>query len=1470
MRPRWLIVRFIFGWLLSLIILAVLALMIDIDWAKPRLEAAIGETMHRKVHLGRLRWHFGLNGIILLTRSMKIDELDGDKFVQAKGSNIAIAFTPLLRGKLVIKSVQIDHPQIWAVKLKPGAWNFEDLLAPTVDVQFIQVDSGTVYISDKSVKAISKKEMVLNNVDLKLNWPATGKNMPLYISFNTGSGGNAGNAAKNSVDKSLIKKDAATAKAVADQVNTDVRLARDAALTPDNKGQANSAADKNAILSVKSSPVTKLVPGSTASSEDQVAAQAAVPALVDNKGNPLQPDKLSAELGYVRINGLGKAQDHTFENTNYALAITASNLQASDINHFLALAADDLRLKDALDPNSQNIKVNGTVSLKANLEGSLENGFQADVKTEINDVVVSSKQIGQVKTKHASSGGAIELNDSRIGWHDLNLKFGMLQVKTNGELRDWQGKTTKYTVDAKSHVNDLPAITKTIDISGIRSGQKRTDELIHIIKTATLSGKAFFDLKLVGDSNQAKILSKLRAEGLPVQQLVHEVAPEMGPYLALTGIGQNSVVMGQFETLPGRRIRIKDGQITVPDSVIKISGEVDLLKDNFDLNFDVDKMSLKKAWAAALRDPKAREQISKRIRRTNLNTLFVDGIVRAGGNVKGNKYTMGANIKAHLDNGGFATADHTLNANSISGDCLINGGTLQFNNVQGKVGSTGRFTLVGGAVKLFTSAPVINLALRGTNVNFENLSTIMNLFELKFPAVTDQHLTGRVKDLLIKLTGNPKGPQVYLSASPDDIAYRPPGLTRPIRAVSGNILYEHDRVTLVDVGIISRGMRLTTSIRIDDLSTTATLRRVHVKSDGIDIGDIDYYLSSPVLPTPLRTAYKNLLDTYKIKNLHGKIYGDVVVLPKNKKDFNLEGVLGCYSVGATVSKLEVPLERIAGILAASGDELLIQDMSGYARSTHFDLDGYVKNYKTDSPSWKTELRSTIAPQEFLDLVPALTSSLMNGQVKIKSDGPFQLRAQIEGNTKKNEIIFSAHAAATDHLKLTVPIITINQPDGEELNIDGSVTVSDKSLELHSTNLLLGEASIKAQGNWLWNTPDQPVSLSVISPNPVPAKILVGLLDPTFDTKNLTGTLDGFITLEGPVRHPKLTGKISIDRLSNPDYNLFGMTGTISTDNTQGTSTDPYSVSVARMDINHLRLRKLSINDLGGLIQIESQEGKDGQIMAPRIAIKEGTARVAGGLLKMDGYLDLERRLVVFNSDMTQVHMEEVSDRLLDTPGELTGAMDGDIHLTASGANYNEFIKNLEGTGNFTIKDGIVARFGQLQTKLTQANLLQQGILGFNFNNLMQSVVPVRTGEFNELRGRYSIFQGILNIKEIRFSGDDLRMWGAGVANLASNKIDLEIAGTIPRVTKSRLGGIMGDLSRRVTISKFLNQLTLGRLENLSLPIIGEIASDKPRTFSFIADANMADAKQITKSIEKTFKWLPNRQAASAHPVPGIQ
>lgn len=1360
-RTRWLIARFLFGWLASLVFLFILALMINIDWARPKLEAAMGETMHRRVELGKLRWHLGLNGLTVLTRSVKINELDGDPFLSARGSNVGLAFTPLLRGKIVVKFLQMDHPEVWAVKLKPGAWNFEDLLVPKVEVRFVQVDSGKIHIKDQSKTAISSEVFELSEVNLKGNWPKKGRKLPLYFSCT--------------------------------------------------------------------------MPGNS----------------------------------HFRVDGFGNAVDDSFENTVYDLKINTDSLKVQELKRLLAIVTDDDKVKEAIVQSNKKLDLEGLIQLKANVQGSMRDGFKADLNTSVENIVVATPEMGKIKTRSIVTKGDVTFNDAMVSWKDIDFDMGPLKLRTDGELLDWRNKNTTYVVDLSSKLSDLSTIDKTIDTSQTKSGTKSSQELIKIIKTATLSGKAFFDFKITGDTKEAKIISKLEAEGLPVHEIVKEVAPELGPYLVFSGIKPNSVVRGHFEAHPGRRISIKGGQISIPDSLIKVEGEIDLLRDSIDVKFNLDELSLKKAWSEAMNDPAALKILAPRIPQTDLKTLLIGGYIKARGDISRNKHGLAVSLTTQLRDGSLATRDGSISASAINGEALLKDNNLTLNKVAGKVGSAGRFTLVGGVRRVASADPVLDVAYNGKNINFGDLSELMTMFGLKFTAITEGHLTGRVKELTAKFTGPAAKPNIFFQAGNEDISYKPPGLTRSLRATSGLMTYENDNFELKEVGIISRGMRLTTSLRIENVSRTAELKSVHVKSDGIDVGDIDYYLSSPVLPGPLRKAYRDCLNTYKIKNLHGKIYGDMVVVPmaKDKKNFDLEGVIGCYSVGAKVTKLEIPLERIAGVIAASGDELLIQDLSGFARSTRFELDGNIKNYKS-SPQWKTEMRANIAPQEFLDLVPALTAALMNGQLKIASSGPFVLRAQIEGNPVRNNVIFSARANAEDHLKITTPVAVINQPNGETLSLDGSLAIGPEGLKLNSTNLLLGTACLKAQGNWMWGSPDQPVSLTVLSQNPIPARILMGLIDPTFDTKNLSGNLDGFIALEGPLNHPKLTGKVSLDRIANPDYNLTALSGTISTDADSQRNSEPYTVSVARLDINHLRLRKLSINDLGGLITVESPDKKQGA--QPRLALKDVTARVAGGLVKMDGYFDLSNHLISFNSNLTQVHMEEIADRLCDAPGELSGTMDGEIHISASGESYKEFLSNLKGTGTFLIKDGIVARFGQLQTKLTQANLLEQGILGFNLNNLLQSVVPFRSGEFNELTGRYQIFQGILNIRELRFSGDDLRMWGAGTANLPTNVIDVDIAGTIPRVTKSRLGGMLGDISRRFTISKVLNTVTFGRLENLpSLPIIGDIASDKPRTFAFKVESAMADAKAITRSIEKSFKWLPNKQAASAHPIPGL-
>jgi len=141
----------------------------------------------------------------------------------------------------------------------------------------------------------------------------------------------------------------------------------------------------------------------------------------------------------------------------------------------------------------------------------------------------------------------------------------------------------------------------------------------------------------------------------------------------------------------------------------------------------------------------------------------------------------------------------------------------------------------------------------------------------------------------------------------------------------------------------------------------------------------------------------------------------------------------------------------------------------------------------------------------------------------------------------------------------------------------------------------------------------------------------------------------------------------------------------------------------------------------------------------------------------------------------------------------------------------------------TVHNGFVTRFGQLQTKLTQANLLHQGLFGFNLNNLLQSMVPVRTGQFKELKGDFRMSKGVLYVDQLKYEGDDMRLWGAGKANLPLNTLDIEMAGKIPRVTSSMIRGPFAKVSKDMTFQKVVNVVTLHQLENLpSLPVLGDL------------------------------------------------
>jgi len=112
-------------------------------------------------------------------------------------------------------------------------------------------------------------------------------------------------------------------------------------------------------------------------------------------------------------------------------------------------------------------------------------------------------------------------------------------------------------------------------------------------------------------------------------------------------------------------------------------------------------------------------------------------------------------------------------------------------------------------------------------------------------------------------------------------------------------------------------------------------------------------------------------------------------------------------------------------------------------------------------------------------------------------------------------------------------------------------------------------------------------------------------------------------------------------------------------------------------------------------------------------------------------------------------------------------------------------------------------------------------------------VPTRTGTFRDISGALAVERGILSVESLKFNADDLCLWAGGKANLKSGVMDMKVAGRIPRVSESFLSGAFGGASRNITLQRFVTVATFGRLQRLpTLPVLGDIGSDRPRTFQF--------------------------------------
>lgn len=214
--------------------------------------------------------------------------------------------------------------------------------------------------------------------------------------------------------------------------------------------------------------------------------------------------------------------------------------------------------------------------------------------------------------------------------------------------------------------------------------------------------------------------------------------------------------------------------------------------------------------------------------------------------------------------------------------------------------------------------------------------------------------------------------------------------------------------------------------------------------------------------------------------------------------------------------------------------------------------------------------------------------------------------------------------------------------------------------------------------------------------------------------------------------------------------------------------------------------------------------------------------------------------------------------LLRLPNEVYGTLNGEAQFHTRGTNSQELIANSNGTASFTILNGRLVRLGSIEYLLRAVNVVQSGIAGLNFNNILDLVAPQRTGYFDILEGNVTAADGILKTDNITSIGRNLSLYLSGDLDMVTNNADITILGRLSK----KVSGLLGPLGS-LSINTFIGFIPgLGFLPSQPevgiidlIPGLGRIpglglGGGKYRRFAVKIDGNLYDPTSV-----KSFRWL---------------
>jgi hypothetical protein len=261
-----------------------------------------------------------------------------------------------------------------------------------------------------------------------------------------------------------------------------------------------------------------------------------------------------------------------------------------------------------------------------------------------------------------------------------------------------------------------------------------------------------------------------------------------------------------------------------------------------------------------------------------------------------------------------------------------------------------------------------------------------------------------------------------------------------------------------------------------------------------------------------------------------------------------------------------------------------------------------------------------------------------------------------------------------------------------------------------------------------------------------------------------------------------------------------------------------------------------------------------------LSVSDINLTAAGGEATGNLYYNVKTTELSMNLDAANMQANAIASTFFSFPNEFYGTLNGESQFYTKGSNAEEMMSNANGYSSFKITDGRLVRLGSLEYLLRAANVLQSGVGGLNVNNIIDLIVPQKTGYFDELDGRFDIKDGVITTDGITSTGKNLSLFISGSFDMLTNEANIRILGSLSK----KVSGMLGPIGS-VSINQFIGYIPgfgfmptapeekglIDMIPGLSkIPVLGLDGKQKYRRFVVEIIGNVYDPKSV-----KSFRWI---------------